>query len=224
MNRQEILLNLTLFVIIGSLIYLIYDSGDKPRTLDELSEAPIVVATGGANGDNDENGGDGEGADGASRADMPPGTETEYAMAADAQTTETPRGGSFGERDVFRALLTPTPTPAPPTPTPAPTPDIKQAIGMWKLTSVYQGKAYIEDVVKAEAQEEGAIWEMSVGDTMQVDVGGGVMKTVTLKEMNDSNPWNPDATFTLEGTTVEHNINLDTEPSTPAPKKAPAKK
>lgn len=217
MNRQEFLLNLTLFVIIGSLIYLIYDSGDKPRTLEELSEAPIVANVRGGNGEN--------GDDGESQADVPPGTETEYAMAsADAQTSETPRGGSFGERDVFRALLTPTPTPAPPTPTPAPTPNIKEAIGMWKLTSVYEGKAYIEDVVKAEAQEEGAIWEMGVGDTKQVDVGGGVMKSVTLKEMNDSNPWNPDVTFTLEGTTVEHNINLDTEPSAPAPKKAPAKK
>lgn len=226
MKRQEFLLNLTLLVIIGALIYLIYDSKDMPRGLDELPVPPAKVAKADGTGDGD---GSDDSTSGTSVGDdMAPSTETEYASASatasPASADGAARGGTFGQRNLFRALLTPTPTPPPPTPTPAPTPDIAKALGAWKLTSVYEGKAYIEDVRKSAANEEGAIWEMAVGDTKQVDVGQGIMKTATLKSINASNPYNPDVTFTMEDTKAERNINLDTEPVGGAPAPAPKKK
>lgn len=274
MRRNEILLNLVLLVIIGTLVFLMYESRDLPRTLDEL-EAPVTTVkapakssakrsgkkssgatTGTAELDGDGDGdsdGSADSAEGA--ASKAPGAETSYAggkgkpasadkkttastkktVASDKKTTASARkttgtevaqagdgtDGEFGRRNIFRALLTPTPTPPPPTPTPAPTPDINQALGAWRLLSVYQGKAMIEDVKMSAEEAEGAIWEMSQGGSKQVDVGSGVMKTATLKKIDNENPYNPEIVFSLEGTSAERKINLDTEPvAAPAAPKA----
>ncbi len=263
MRRQEVLLNLTLLVIIGALLFFIYESREMPRGLEELPTARVSAETAAADGDGaagtsgDEDaeagadanskGDEDEAADEASDAeDAPPGAETSYsgrpgsrkaaeagdsgddadktvADAGDAAKPGSNRGGQFGARNIFRALLTPTPTPPPPTPTPAPTPDIAKALGAWRLLSVYQGKAMIEDVQKSAAGEEGAIWEMPPGGTKQVDVGDGQMKTATLKAIEAENPYNPEVTFGLEGTKEEKKINLDTEPAAAAPAPAPKK-
>lgn len=127
--------------------------------------------------------------------------------------------GQFGKRNIFRALLTPTPTPPPPTPTPTPTPNINQALGPWRLLSVYNGKALIEDVRLSAEEAEGAIWEMSLGSSKPVDVGNGIMKNATLKEISSDNPYNPEIIFSLEDTKAERKINLDTEPVVAAPDK-----
>jgi len=200
MKRQECLLNLTLVVIIGALVFLIYDSRQAPESLSDLSVAPV--------------------------ASVPAEAEDEAADAnsdsEDAETTPTDTS-KFGDTKLFRALLTPTPTPTPTPPPPPPTPDIGKTLGNWKLLSVYEGKAMLEDVQKTAKQEEGAIWEMTLGQTQQVDVGSGIMKTATLKVIDDkTNPYNPEVTFGLEGTTAERKINLDTEPAAAAPAPAPA--
>lgn len=270
MKRQEFLLNLTLLVIIGALIFFIYDSKDQPSSLDELDVAPVAVSTdgsttgtrtqsrskrGGATADEDTSGTPSLALPGdASSKDMPPGTETDYstttgteqAASDDADSededdanddSESPddadseddsklvadatpgRAGNFGQRNLFRAILTPTPTPPPPTPTPAPTPNIKTALGSWRLLSVYEGKAMLEDVIMSEKGEPGAIWEMPEGDTKQVDVGNGIMKTATLKKINNENPWMPEVIFGLEDTKAEKKIDLGTEPVTSGKKK-----
>ncbi len=197
-----------------------------------------------ADGDDGENGEVDE--DGVVR---PPGRETEYAAdgsaasdddddededadeadddgtdGADDDSTGTVVAsaepeGQFGRRNIFRALLTPTPTPPPPTPTPTPTPNINQALGPWRLLSVYNGKALIEDVRLSAEEAEGAIWEMSLGSSKPVDVGNGIMKNATLKEISSDNPYNPEVIFSLEDTKAERKINLDTEPVVAAPEK-----
>lgn len=238
MKRQELLLNLTLVIVIAALIYLIYESKDLPRGLDELDVAPVAAQDDSTTGSSsrrdrrpDQPGDRRTTGAGAPGEDAAPGSETSYAAGAttgtetsDGQTTgiagaaPTPdRVGEFGRRNIFRALLTPTPTPPPPTPTPAPTPNITTALGAWRLLSVYNGKAMMEDVRASEAGAEGAIWEMAQGETKQVDVGGGIMKTATLKTIDNANPYNPEVVFTLEDTTTERKINLDTEPVTGAP-------
>lgn len=252
MRRNEVLLNLTLLIVIGALVFLMYESRELPRTLDEL-EAPVVAApAAGAKASGKKSGKRGSGTTTgtaelsgeaatddaeAGAASKAPGTETTYAAgkdkpkgktgASDKNTTassskttgtevamagDDATQGEFGRRNIFRALLTPTPTPPPPTPTPAPTPDIKQALGAWRLLSVYQGKAMFEDVKMSAEEAEGAIWEMSQGGSKQVDAGNGIMKTATLKKIDNENPYNPEVIFSLEGTTAEHKINLDTEP------------
>jgi hypothetical protein len=265
-KRQELLLNLTLLIIIGALIYLIYESRDMPRGLDELDVQPVAAVDGATSGSKSRSGDGAEADSGADEDAMDnsggddadaepadaeaPGSETTYgarngksangkkgsgkaadAKAKDAKTTggkevasaggNSDRAGEFGRRNIFRALLTPTPTPPPPTPTPAPTPNITTALGSWRLLSVYEGKAMMEDVKASEAGAEGAIWEMAEGATKQVDVGNGIMKTATLKKIDNANPYNPEVVFGLEDTKTERKINLDTEPVTgaPAPKK-----
>jgi hypothetical protein len=80
----------------------------------------------------------------------------------------------------------------------------------------------IEDVVKSAKQEEGAIFEMKQGDNKQVDVGNGIMKTATLKTIDDkTDPYNPEVEFGLEGTEATRKVNLDTEPAAAAPAPAP---
>lgn len=261
MKRQEFLLNLTLLVIIGALIFFIYDSKDQPSSLDELDVAPVAVSADGSTSatksQSRRRGGDAAPGEDISDVpslaltgdnagkDMPPGTESEYGATTgtakiaegkeDAENSNdaagedddgklvanaTPgRAGNFGERKLFRAILTPTPTPPPPTPTPAPTPNISTALGSWRLLSVYDGKAMMEDVVMSEKGEPGAIWEMPEGDTKQVDVGNGIMKTATLKKINNENPWMPEVIFGLEDTKAEKKIDLSTEPVTSGKKK-----
>ncbi len=222
MKRQEFLLNLTLLVIIGVLVFLIYESRDLPRGLDEL-EVPAAISPAGSNRSDKSD--PSEQFDGSEISDSSdttstismPGTETQYASAGSS------RGGDFGKKSIFRALLTPTPTPTPTPPPPPPTPDIGKSLGGWKLLSVYQGKAMLEDVQLSQQGAEGAIWEMAVGDTKQVDVGNGIMKTVSLKTINNENPYSPEITLGMEDTTAERNINLDTEPATAAPAPAPKK-
>lgn len=246
MKRQEFLLNLTLLVIIGALIFFIYEAKDQPSSLDELDVTPVAASADGstsatksqsrrkhgANGSTTDSDRGTSGSKKRAGKDAPPGTETNYrstpgTATADEETTASDegtsiasaaaspgRGGNFGQRNLFRAILTPTPTPPPPTPTPAPTPNISAALGSWRLLSVYEGKAMMEDVKLSEAGAEGAIWEMSQGDTKQVEVGNGIMKTATLKKIDNENPYNPEVVFGLEGTTTERKINLDTEPVT----------
>lgn len=233
MKRQEFLLNLTLLVIIGVLVYLIYQSRELPRGLDELSVPPTVSAA----ASNSSNRSDSSKT--TRTAARAPGTETDYAPGDDQDddsvngaengdnviaSSAGSRGGEFGKRDVFRALLTPTPTPTPTPPPPPPTPDIAKSLGPWKLLSIYQGKALMEDVQVSQTGGEGAIWEMAIGDTKQVDVGNSIMKTVTLKAMNNENPYSPEVTFGMEDTTVDRNINLDTEPAAAAPAPAPQRR
>lgn len=214
MRRQEILLNLTLLVIIGALVFKIYEARKLPGGLDELAVQPGI---GHANGNGSDS------TTGTLNGNSPvaaPGTETDY--AAPNEVVAAGSGGKFGETKLFRALLTPTPTPTPTPPPPPPTPDIAKSLGAWKLLGIVNDKALMEDVQKSAQGLEGAIWEMAVGDTKQVDTGQGVMKTVTLKSINNDNAYNPEVTFTMEDTTDKRNINLDTEPagaSRPAPKK-----
>lgn len=269
MKRQEILLNLTLLVIIAALVYLIYESKEAPRKLEELQVRPAAAESVDAiDGDDDEamqaagdDSVDDESEDAAgtddetsvdtdeagTADDAPPGSETVYAAKQGARKRGTDtvssdegaasgrevadaggaaeaganRGGQFGTRNLFRALLTPTPTPTPPPPTPAPTPDIGKALGGWRLLGVYDGKAMLEDVKASAQNQEGAIFEMPVGGTKQVDAGDGKMKTVTLKEIEQENPYNPEVVFTLEDTKAEKKINLDTEPAAAAPAPGP---
>ncbi len=199
MRRQEVLLNLTLVVIIGSLVYLTYEARQKPETIEDIrSDLSISPKPG-------------------PKKESAPDAETSYDVAsADAAD------GKFGKTRLFNALLTPTPTPSPTPPPPPPTPDIGKALGAWKLLSVYEGKAMLEDVQKSAKGEEGAIWEMSQGQTKQVDVGQGVMKTATLSGIDAAtDPYNPKVTFTLEDTKAEKQIDLDTEPAAAAPGPAP---
>lgn len=255
MKRYELILNLSLLLIIGGLVYLIYGTEEQPRTLDELDVPGVTTSgSGGRNGAGSSGARGSESADGEGEDDgevgedgivRPPGRETEYAAngsaeseddaddgeeedetdgAADDDSTGTVVAsaepeGQFGKRNIFRALLTPTPTPPPPTPTPAPTPDINQALGPWRLLSVYNGKALIEDVRLSAEEAEGAIWEMTLGSSKPVDVGNGVMKNATLKEISSDNPYNPEVIFSLEDTKAERKINLDTEPVVAAPEK-----
>lgn len=211
MKRQEFLLNLTLLVIIGTLVYLIYDHGETARTSIDDIEVPALAS-----------------ATKKSPRVKAPGKETSY----DGNTTATGENGEdategengeskFGQTNIFRALLTPTPTPTPPPTPPPPTPDIDKALGPWKLVSLYDGKAMLEDVVMSQKGEEGAIFELAPGQTKQVDVGGGIMKTATLKKIEATNPYNPEIILGLEGTTAERKINLDTEPAVAAPGPAP---
>ncbi len=244
MKRQEFLLNLTLLVIIGVLVYLIYDSRDLPRGLDEL-KVPLATSTAkstksGKPGKSAKSGkSDSSETSGTDRAAKAPGTETDYAPGDAPDTDADPdkdtdgeagekskevaaaggRSGNFGKKNLFRALLTPTPTPTPTQPPPPPTPDIAKSLGAWKLLSVYQGKALMEDVQISQQGGEGAIWEMNPGDKKQVDVGNGIMKTATLKAINNENPYSPEVTFSMEDTTEERKIDLDTEPAAAAPQK-----
>ena len=217
MKRQEFLLNFTLLIVIGALVYLIYDSQDDPRTLKDLE----AVAT--------ETGGLVVEARPRTKKDKAPGKETSYEVADAGEAKPDGKEGEssedkFGKTNLFRSLLTPTPTPSPTPPPPPPTPDIGKALGAWRLLSAYEGKALIEDVQKSEQGLEGAIFEMLPGGTAQVDVGSGIMKTATLKKMDDANPYNPEIIMGLEGTEAEKKINLDTEPvvSKGAPGASPA--
>src|SRR5688500_6134842 len=98
MKRQEFLLNFTLLIVIGALVYKTYEARQEPDTLEALAqEVPAKPPK----------------AKGAKK-DTPPETETSYEVASAGD------GGSFGKRDLFRALLTPTPTPTPTPPPPPP--------------------------------------------------------------------------------------------------------
>ena len=242
MKRQEFLINLTLLVLIGALIFFIYESKDQPSTLDELDVAPVAATsnkadslkppksgsakdktsdrnTSGTKKSSGKEGSPGLETSDGSTTDTLASDEDSETTGSDAATSPTVvaaagRAGNFGQRNLFRAILTPTPTPTPPPPTPAPTPNITAALGSWRLLSVYEGKAMMEDVKLSEAGEAGAIWEMAEGDTKQVDVGNGIMKTATLKKIDNENPYNPEVVFGLEDTNNERKINLDTEPLT----------
>jgi hypothetical protein len=186
-KRQEFLLNLTLLVIIAALAYLIYDASQKPTGLESIA-TPVVP-----------------------KEKTAKDTETKYAAAAERKHP------NFGKKDLFAPLLTPTPSPTPsPTP-PPPTPDIGKALGTWKLQSVYEGVAVVEDTAKSAKNEEGAVWEMHKGDKKQVDVGNGIMKTVTLEKMDVTDPWNPAVDFSMEDTTTKRTIHLTDEPGGGAP-------
>lgn len=191
MNRNEILLNLLLLVIIGSLAYLVLESGQDEEHMVGSSNVAVRPKD---------------------KADK---SETDYNPAA-AQA----KYPNFGKKAIYQALLTPTPTPPPPTPPPTKTPDISQALGAWKLLSVMDGEATIEN--KATKDPEQSMIQMKVNDTRQVTVGNET-KIVTLKRA-DENSDNPSATFSMEGTTDEKTLKMfdDAAAAGGAPAGAPA--
>lgn len=193
MNRQEVLLNLTLVTVIGALAFSIYDSQNQGV---DLPVAPVVANNTTANAD-EEMGEEDEEA---------PENETTYARAA-ADSPYT----NVGQKDIFRSLVTPTPSPPPPTPSPTPTPDINKALGAWQVLSVYQGVATVQDNNLMKANSENAIWDMKLGESRPVDVGGGQLKAATLKSVNESLDL-PTATFGLEGTSAERTMRMGDEP------------
>lgn len=172
MNRQEFLINLTLLTLIGALVYLIV-WGDVNN--DDLVE-PVRVAR-------------------ATEAETEEGglTETPYVRERDIYK-------SFGNKPLFQPLITPTPTPPPPTPTPTPTPDINAATANFRASMIMDGIVMLE-LRKPDPAFPNNMVEMKVGDSVAVDVGRGEKKTLTLKSIDEkTDPYNPAATFTLEGT------------------------
>lgn len=104
----------------------------------------------------------------------------------------------FGQVAIMKAIIPPTPTPPPPTPAPTPTPDIDKAIMQWKLLSVFENTAMIEN--RAEHDPEKQFFNMKPGEVKEIPVERGEMKKLTLVKVDESmDNGGPTATFVLEG-------------------------
>ncbi|MBX7245893.1 MAG: hypothetical protein K1X53_10365 [Candidatus Sumerlaeaceae bacterium] len=172
MKRQEILLNLTLLTAIGALTFLIFSEGED---LPSLPSAPANLASNSGVGSK---------------------TETSFVPAATSKKFD-----DFGNKEIFRAIMTPTPTPPPATPKPSPTPNISVVLGNWKLSSVDGGEATIEDKTKAN-NPDGAFFTMKVGEAHPVEVDKGVMGKAVLKKIDESGD-TPSVSFELDPSTGE---------------------
>jgi hypothetical protein len=184
MNRQELLLNVTLVTIIGALGYSIYDSHQNAQGMSQISEVRN-------SSDSDED------------AD----TETSY-----DPTSAKKKFPAVGNTDLFKAILSPTPPPPTPTPKPTETPNIQAALNSWKLLSVDRGMATIEDVIKSRAGAEDAVFDMKAGDTKVVDIGGNQTRPVKLESTDETtNPDQPTATFSMQDTKATRTLKMGEE-------------
>jgi hypothetical protein len=189
MNRQEVLLNLTLVTIIGALGYSIYESHQNAQGMSQIAEV--------RNSD--------KAAEEEDAADT--GPETTY-----DRTTASKKFPAVGNTDLFKAILTPTPAPPTPTPKPTDTPNIVAALNAWKLLSVDKGVATIEDVIKSRAGAEDAVFDMKAGDTRVVDIGGNQTRPVKLESTDEtSNPDQPTATFSMQDTKATRTLKMGEE-------------
>jgi hypothetical protein len=192
MTRQEFLLNLTLVTVIGALGYSLYDARHNPTEMAAIASAREA-----------QNEADAE----AEETPGPPGRESTYNR--EKANKKYPKVGST---DLFRPIIPPTPSPPPPTPKPTDTPNIQLVLNVWKVLSVDKGVVTIEDIVKSKAGVEGAVVDMKVGDTQQMDIGGGQIKNVRLNSVDEvTNPDVPTATFSMEGTNVTRTLKMGDE-------------
>lgn len=120
---------------------------------------------------------------------------------------------SMGKIPVFRALLTPTPTPPPPTPRPTPTPDINAGLGKFKVQGIMDGVIILEDPEKARNGAPDAIVEWKAGEVRQLDSGRGETRAVKLEKVDETtDPSNPQAVFSMEGTTEKKTLRMFEQP------------
>ena len=82
----------------------------------------------------------------------------------------------------------------------------------------------VEDTVMTQQGLEGNTFDMKVGDTREIDVGKGLMKTLTLKAVDEvTNPDSPTATFGLQDTLairvvpMGNDVNAAPAPAMPGP-------
>lgn len=194
--RTEALLNLTLLATIAGLTFTIF-AGPAEEALNTV-EADAAGSTGGGGGT-------------AGRRGKPAGPETPYDDKRD-------RYRSFGAKDVFKAILTPTPTPPPATPRPTPTPDVNAATARYKIEGIMDAEVTLKDNKAPADSESGGILQIKAGAVLDVDLGPphGVKK-LTLKKVDEqTNPDNPAAVFSLEGTTAERRMGMFDAPAAPA--------
>ncbi|MGI8906444.1 MAG: hypothetical protein ACR2IE_08145 [Candidatus Sumerlaeaceae bacterium] len=195
MNRQEILLNLTLITVIGALGYSIYDARqNRPEISGIRSSEELAVQD---------------------TEDI--STETTYnRRQADLKFPK------VGNTDLFKAIIPPTPSPIPPTPKPTDTPNIHAALNAWKVLSVQDGTATIEDVIKSRAGIEDAVFDMKPGDTRPIDIGGGQTRPVKLDSADEvTNPDQPSATFSMQDTQAVRTLKMGDEAGANAAGKPP---
>jgi hypothetical protein len=178
-RREEILLNITLMVAALSLLIFIL-LGPVPEDMTVPYTRPVPT-------------------DGATVAST---TETPYNAGAD-------RYPAVGDVPIFRALLTPTPTPLPPTPRPTPTPDINAGLGKFRVQGIMDGVIILEDPEKSRNGAPDAILEWKVGEVRQLDSGRGETRAVKLEKVDETtDPSNPTATFSMEGTTEKKVLKM----------------
>ncbi|AXA36420.1 MAG: hypothetical protein D6691_07305 [Candidatus Hydrogenedentota bacterium] len=144
-------------------------------------------------------------------SDLPPPPETTFDVREAMQKYPT-----FGNKPIFQAIITPTPTPPPPTPTPTRTPDVNAIFAAWKLMSVDEGEATIEDRSKTQSDPEHAVFTLRVGQTMPVEVERGVFKNAILKRVDAASD-NPSITLGLEGIPDQKILRMFDEAQSGAP-------
>ena len=185
MNRQEILLNLTLITVIGALGYSIYDAHNHTTAAAEVADVR-------SNPDEEDS-----------------GTKPETTYNRVEAGKKFPK---MGETELFRAIIPPTPTPVPPTPKPTDTPNIQIALNAWKVLSVDKGIVTIEDVVKSRTGADDSVFDMKVGDTRPIDIGGGQTRPAKLESVDEiTNPDVPTATFGMQDTQAQRTLKMGDE-------------
>jgi hypothetical protein len=178
-QREEILLNITLITVaLSLLIFIILGPVPIDMSVPESARPSAQNPT------------------------VRPRVETPYDLQQD-------RFVALGEIPVFRAILTPTPTPPPPTPRPTPTPDINAALGRFRVVSIMDNTVIIEDPERAQAGDPDAMIEWNRGEVRQLQAGQGESKAVRLEAVDEvTDPGNPSATFSMEGTTEKRVFRL----------------
>ncbi|MCX7018705.1 MAG: hypothetical protein WCK47_09335 [bacterium] len=182
MNGRDILLNIFLLTLIGSLTFLIFDKGGN----DSGTEIPEMLS-----------------------ASKPSKEETSFNPLL--ATAKYPK---FGEKPLYKAIITPTPSPTPPPPTPAPTPNIGNILKRWRLLSAYAGSASIEDT--GEKDPEKQFFDMKVGEIRTTRGEKTEMRNVRLNRI-DEQADEPSATFSMDGTTAVFTIRTGDNPQPAGP-------
>jgi hypothetical protein len=179
-RREEILLNITMLTAALSLLIFIL-LGPVPEDM------AVPVASRSEN----------------RRTERPGQTETPLPPTAADRFME------VGRVPLFRALLTPTPTPPPPTPRPTPTPDISAGLAKFKVQGIMDGVVMLEDPEKSKTGAPDALIEWKPGEVRQMDSGRGETRPVKLEKVDEvTDPSNPTATFSMEGTTEKKVLKM----------------
>ncbi len=178
-DRQTLLLNLTLIVGIIALAVMIFD--DRSSTDDVVDYKSLIASK---------------------STEDKPSVDTKY-NPEEAQK----KYPNFGKSPIFQAIIPPTPTPTPPPPPPEPTPDIHAALKDWTLAGVSDGVVTIENKAVKDPDMQFLDIKKTQILTLQVkDSRGNIvprkLKIEKLSEFAD----NPYVIFSLEGTSDQHMI------------------
>ena len=178
-ERQMLLLNLTLMVGIFAVAYFLYQGYNNEEDPPNYKNEIIAVS------------------DKDSKA-------PETAYNAEEARRKFP---NWGKTPLFQAIMTPTPTPTPTPPPPEPTPDIHAALQNWALMGISDGVVSIENEAEKDPDKQFVdigktqVVTLYVKDSKGADVPKK-LRIVKLAEYAE----NPYVVFSLEGSGDEHTI------------------